>query len=330
MRRSILLCLGAIGCAGVTGAAEKPWVVRFEPIYMEAHGHDPHVLNVHEIATGPPQVDDVTAVTMDTDASVAYRVAFEHRGDRWTWGAEMFAFLTSQAAPRRTAAAGSGGIDQVVFEVADQEFVSTGPGQALFYETLEDSDLEMWTMDLYGTRALAPASDGGGGVRLQLGLRLADFDNDHFQLVGIENDSGAFLGSSANYDRMMGPLVGLIGDWVVGRSRIVGYLGQSVVLGSAVRTSSTQTFSGSPGSPTFLTDDTFRLHEDVAIPITELRLAWRYRIGTRFLCGLGASASTWHDVPVPPGHAPVAGGDELLDSATIVLTGLEATLEIRF
>jgi hypothetical protein len=297
---------------------------------MEAHGHDPHVLSIHEIDLGPPRVDDTTAVVLDTDSSTAYRLAFEHEGPEWAWGVGFFAFFTSQAAPARTAAAGTLGVDEIVFEVADQEFVSTGPTEVLFYETLEDSDLEMWTMDLYGTRVLSRPTDDGSGFRLQFGLRLADFDNDHFQVVGLDGVSGTFLGSSANYDRMIGPLVGLIGDVPFGRNRIRGSLAQSVVLGSAVRTSSSQAFTGPPGAPTFTTDDTFRLEEDVAIPITELRLGWTYRIGQTIACGLGASTAIWHDVPVPPGHLPIAGGDEVLDEDTIVLVGLEAAIELRF
>ena len=68
----------------------------------------------------------------------------------------------------------------------------------------------------------------------------------------------------------------------------------------------------------------------MAIPITELRLGWRYQVTEMLGLGLGASTATWRDVPVPPGHAPIAGGDELLEEDTIVLFGLELAIELRF
>jgi len=327
---SIVSLVGTLGLAGSARAAEQDWFLRFEPIFLEAHGHDPHVLNVHEIDLGPPRVDDTTAVSLDTDSRIAYRVGLERGGEEWAWGVDLFGFFTSQAAPRRTAAAGTGAVDEIVFEVADQQFTSTGSSEVLFYETLEDSDLELWTLDLYGTKTLARKSESGSSIRLQFGLRFADFDNDHFQVVGIEDVSGSFLGSSANYDRMMGPLIGLVGDLRSGKNGIRGYFGQSVTLGSAVLTSSSQQFTGSVSASTFVADDTFREQQDVAIPITELRLEWTYQLSGRVACGVGVNTATWHDVPVPPGHVPIEGGDEVFEESTIVLFGVLAKLELRF
>ncbi len=330
---AVLALLLAPGTAGPAQAEEEGgWSVELGAVYVEAYGHDQHVLTIHELdLDASPPVDDKTAVSLDTDDTFAYRGEFQYARKTWGLGVDFFWFVTTQnVAPRRAAAGGPAGpIDQVVFEVADRRFTSSRPGEVLFYDLLEDTDLEAWTLDLYGTRVLAEGPESA--IRLQLGLRLGDFDNDYRAVVGVEGVGGVRLDASSNYDRMMGPLAGLYGEFHRGRNALEGYFGQSLLLGKVEKlTSMSREFTGPfSESPAFVASERFRTDQDVAIPITELRLDWRYRITEHLAAGLGAHASAWWDVPVPPGVVPAAGGDQALHENTVVFFGVLAAVKWR-
>jgi hypothetical protein len=314
------------------GAEEGRWSLTVKPMLMDAYGHDQHVLTVHELdLDSTPRLDRKTAVDLDTDNGPAYRGTVHYQRSRWGWGLDFLWFNGSQdAADRSAAATGSAGtIDQVAFEVADRTFTSSGPGQVLFYGIIEDTDLTAWTLDLYATRALAETPQTS--LHLLLGLRNADFDNDYRAVVGIQGTAGSRLDASSNYDRMMGPLLGLQAAGRVGRNTIEGYLGQSVVFGDAELSSSSREFTGPfTETPSFFAQETFRELQEVAIPITELRLQWTYGITDRWSFGAGAETSVWWDVQVPPGVIPGPGGDQTLHENTIAFFGLAGTLRFTF
>lgn len=320
----------ALGTGSPVQAEKGQWTVELGPMFTEAYGHDQHVLTIHEIdRSTTPQLDRKTAVRLDTDDSFAYRGELQYTRERWGVGVDFFWFVTTQGVASRTAAAG-GALDEVVFEVADRRFVSADPRQVLFYDLLADTDLEAWTVDLYGLRTLAngPAS----AIRLQLGLKLGDFDNDYHAAVGVQGVGGSRLDASSNYDRLMGPLVGLSGDYRRGRHTVVGAIGQSVLIGKVEKlTSTTGDFTGPfSDTPSFFAGETFRAEQDVAIPITESRIKWTYRLTKRISLGAGADAAAWWDVPVPPGVVPIADGDEALHKSTIVFLGLLGTVKVTF
>jgi hypothetical protein len=308
---------------------EARWTTAVEPMIMDAYGHDQHVLTVHRIDLGStPRSDNKTAVHLDTDQGPAYRGKVERQGERWSWGADFLWFNSGQNAADRTAA-GGGPLDQVAFEVADRTFTSSGPGEVLFYGIIEDTDLAIWTLDVYAARTLAETPESR--FRLLFGLRNADFDNDYRAVVGVEGSAGSRLDASSNYDRMMGPLIAFTGDAQVGKSSFYGYLGQSVVLGNAELSGMSREFIGPFGeAPAFTDQETFSRLEDVAIPITELRVQWTYDVTRRLSLGLGADASAWWDLRVPPGVVPVADGDEALHENTIVFFGLLGAVKVRF
>lgn len=328
----VVLSITVTWAAGSPSHAEEgKWTLRLEPIFMEAHGHDQHVLTVREIdIDSTPRVENNTAVSLDTDSGVAYSGGFRYAGKQWNWGADFFWFSTSQDAQSRTGAADgpAGTIDEVVFEIADQSFTSSDPSDALFYRVLEDTDLAVWTVDFCGTRALIDKAESD--VRLQLGLRFGDFDNDYRAVVGVEGVGGTRMDASSNYDRMMGPLVGLAGDVHRGKSHITGYIGQSLLLGSAELSRTSREFTGPFGdAPSFFNQEVFRKSEDVAIPVTEFRIKWTYSVSEMVSLGVGANSSAWWDVPVPPGVIPNEGGETLHEN-TIVFFGLLGSVELRF
>ncbi len=310
--------------AGATQAAPGEWSVEAQPMYMQVEGNDQHVLTIHRIdADARPQRDDKTAVALDTDNELAYRVEFQYRRPEWSWGFDFFWFATSQKVADLTAAAPGSPGDRVSFEVADRTFTSNNPGQVLFYNVLEDTDIAYWTVDLYALKTLAERPQSA--LQLQLGLRTGDFDNDYRAVVGIQNVGGLRMDASSNYDRMMGPLVGLSGKIDRGRNSIAGYIGQSVLVGTAEQLSgSSREFTGPfSETPTFTSHETIRRDDvDVAIPITEFRVKWSYRFAEHISVGAGVHTSAWWDVSVPPGVVPGVDGDEAFRENTIVSVGL--------
>ncbi|MBI4409974.1 MAG: hypothetical protein HY561_09715 [Gemmatimonadetes bacterium] len=308
-------------------AQEQGWTVRIEAMRVSPRGHDPHVLTIHEVDLDT-QDDRKSAVTLDTRSSIGYRAMVQYTRSAWTWGATFFWLDTSQTTPNLTAAAG-GTIDEASFEIADRRFTSSDPGEVLFYRVLEDTDINPWTLDLYGTRTLIETA--AARLALQLGVRFGDFDNDYRAAVGIENAGGTRLDASSNYPRMTGPLAGLTGTVQVGPSAIDGYLGHSVILGEVELDGSARDFTGPfSESVPFFARETLHTTQDIAIPITEARINWSVRLIDHLSLGAGVHASTWWDVPVPPGVIPIQDGDESLHENTIVLLAILGGLEIRF
>jgi hypothetical protein len=327
-----VLAIVAVAHGGAARAEDGGWTLRLEAMSMEAYGHDQHVLTIHEIdLDATPQIHNSTAVTLETDSGLAYRGEFRYSGSTWGWGLDFFWFNTSQGGADRTAAADgpSGTFDQMAFQIAGRQYSSTDPGEILYYSVLEDTDIAMWTLDLYGVRTLAQGAESA--VHLLFGLRMADFDNDYRAVVGIEGAVGSRVDASSNYDRMAGPLLGVAGDFSLGRSSIRGTIAQSVLLGSVELTRFLREFTGPfAEEPPFVDQRVFRAERDVAIPVTELRIDWTYRV-TRFLSlGVGVNTAAWWDVPVPPGAIPTEGDGDTLHENTIVLVGVLGAVVLTF
>lgn len=313
--RAALALLAALGCTVPAVAAGGDWTVELQPVYMELSGHDQHVLTV-------AGTEGRTSVELDTDGGPAYRGELLYDRGRWSWGLEFFWFSTSQNVPDRAATLG-------VFEVVDRSFTADEPGEVLFYRVLEDTDVALWTADLYARRTLTESTNGS--LDVLLGIRNGDFDNDYRAVVGVEGVAGRRLDASSNYGRMIGPLVGLAGTYRLGRSTIETYLGQSVILGDVELSSRAREFTGPFGeTPAFVSDERFRTEDEVSIPITELRVQWTYGLTEHVSLGVGADSAAWWDVPVPPGVVPGDGGIQTLHENTLVLTGAAAVLKVAF
>ncbi len=324
-----VIMMGAASGSAV-GAENGEWTLLLEPMYMDAFGNDRQVLNVRQLdLDATPATDTGTPVALDTEGSLTNRITLQYsrtNWEEWTVGLDVIFFAAPQGRPARTAAADgpSGPIDQVVFEVADRNFVSNDPNEALSFNVLTDTDLAAWTADVYGIKTLAGTSKRQ--LRMLLGLRNADFDNDYHGITGIEGVNASLIDASSNYDRMLGPLVGVIGEIQLGRNTLTGYIGQSVVFGSTNLSRTISDFIGPAEAPTILAQESFRRKLDVSIPITEFRITWLHPISRRFSLGVTANASIWSDVPVPPAIVPgVAGGG--FDKNTIVFFGLGAAVE---
>ena len=324
---AIAVAIATMAVGGTARAEDGTWVVRAEAMYMDAWGHDQHVLTIHDIDSAA-HTDAKSAVLTDIDSGNAFRLGTEYVTARWRWGFEMFAFYTKQSVTDRDMAA-SGSGREIAFEVPDRVFTSSGPSEALYYRLLEDNDLETWTFDIYGVRSLVDSETSALGV--QFGIRSGDFDNDYHAAIGVGDSGGVQIDASSNYDRMTGPLVGFVGTAKLGRSSIHGSVRQSILLGSVELSTSTRDFVGAfSATPEFVSQETIRTTDDVAIPVTDVRLEWSYELGPRFTVGVGASGSAWWDVSIPPGVVPGEGGNEALLENTIVYFGMSATVTYSF
>jgi hypothetical protein len=310
----VLLLLPS-GAHAVTG--EKLWSMRFEPVYVDVGGHDPPLVGT---STG--------TLSLETDSGLGYH--FEIRRDRrqrWGWGADFFWYTGAQDTSRQTAADGSG--SPITWEIADGSFTSSRPGEVLFLERLSDSDLNVWTADLYTLRTLS--SSDRGSFQLLLGIRNADFDNDTRAVVGIESTGGTRIDASSNYSRMIGPLVGIAINQARGKNRFELTLTQSAVTGDAELSATQSDFVGSftGDSQEFTATRTFMQPDSVTIPITDLRARWSYAVTSTLAVGVGAHASVWTDVSIPPGVRPSGSLDTTYET-TITFSGLVAVVEISF
>lgn len=314
-----LVALWALLALGAALPAAAGWSVQLQTLFLEVGGHDQHALTVRQ-GGGEQRL----AATTDGGTAFGSRLAWE-RG-RWTWIIDHFWFITGQTLSVPSAAGSAG--SPAEFEVAGRTFVSDDSGETLYYRLLEDNDVAMWTADLYARRTLSERP--GRKTFVLFGLRLADFDNDYRAAVGIEGVAGRRLDSSSNYGLMPGPLVGVAAEWQRGKHRLEGTVKQAVVFGDAELTARTRDFVGPFGEmPAFTDEVVFRTTRNVEIPITDLRLDYGYAFGPRFTVGLGATASVWHGVPVPPGVIPTLGpGGQ--DENSLELVGVVASVRLDF
>jgi len=328
----------AVMTATASGAENGDWVLQLEPTYIDAFGHDQHVLTIHEFdLDATPATDLGTPVGLDTEARLTNRFRLEHRRaswEDWTLGLDLIFFGASQGRPARSSAASgpAGPIDRTVFEVADRSFESNDPSEPLYFRVLGDTDLEVWTMDIYGIKTLAETPERQLG--LVLGLRNADFDNDFHAFAGIEGVNGSLVDASSNYDRMLGPLVGVSGQMRLGRNTLTGYLSQAVVFGGADLSRSIADFIGPAPTERDLVIaqslQSFERRQDLTIPMTDLRITWLHPLGERLSLGVTANASIWSDVPVPPDIVPGAGAGGGFNKNTIVFFGVGAAIRLAF
>jgi hypothetical protein len=330
------LLLGSLGSLATVEAAENgDWILQLEPTHMEAFGHDQQVLRIREVdLDGMPAADRGTPVSLDTESRITNRFRLEYRRatwQEWTVGLDFIFFGASQGRPVRSGAAGAP-IDRTIFEVADRSFTSNGPSEPLYFRVLGDTDLEVWTMDAYGVRTLAETPQRKLG--LVLGARNADFDNDFHAFAGIGSAGGSLVEAGSNYERMLGPLVGVVGEMQLGRNTLIAQLSQAVVFGSADLGRSISDFVGAaPQEAIQVVPQAFETYErtqDVTIPITDLRITWLHPLGERVSLGVTANASVWSDVPVPPDIVPGAGFGGGFNKNTIVFLGVGAAIQFRF
>ena len=310
-------------------AAEGRWSLRLEPIYMQVSGHDRPVVDIRQAGSGSGVGDKVT---LTTDSGMAYRTQIQYRRTKWGFGVDFLWFKTTQSAdePRLSATGPPGAAPAISLAVPDRVFTSTGPDEVLFYNVLEDTALATWSWDTYAIRTLSAREDRT--IDLQFGLRICDFDNDYRAAVGVEDVRGSRLDSSSNYPALPGPIVALAVEFRRGSHTFEGYLGQAVVFGDVELDARTRDYLGSFSEnpdPPFIDDDRLQTTESETVPITDLRLKWRYRLTRRLSLGAGINSSTWWGLSVPPGVEPGGpGASRQFHESDLTFWGVTALIQV--
>jgi hypothetical protein len=306
------------------------WSIDAEAVSLDVGGNDRLVLADRAVAAGGAATE--TTHTLDAGSALGYRAELHRTGARWRFGVDFLIFRTDQEADPVTGAAGGGAAQRIFVVGGGGQVVSGNPGERLYYQRLEDTTIELWSADFVASRAIAGRA--GRELRLGLGLRAADFDNDYRAVAGIEGVGGLRLDASSNYDRMHGPLVALSGVLERGRNRFEGTLAQAVVFGDVELSSGLREFTGPPTLDVdadfpAIRSERFNRVQSVTIPMTELRLKWRFRLSDHIALGAGGFFAAWTDLAVPPG---VEAGSTLdtLDENTLELFGASAGVTVRF
>lgn len=321
-----LVLVLVLAVPAAAGADETRWRVEAEAVYVEVGGHDQHVLTARR--SGAPE-----AVELDTDSALGYRAALRYDRGRWGYGLDFFIHRTDQSAGPLAEAAGAPG-DPVTFELPHRRFVSNGPDEVLYYRTLEDTTVELWVVDLTARRAFG--AGGEGPWELVFGLRNADFDNDYRAIAGLGDVGGTRIDASSNYSRMMGPVAGIVYAADRGRHTFEGDLRLAVVFGDIELSRTLRDFDGPPGPfagppeelPPGAEQERLSSTDSIEVPMAGLRLAWRYRLGERWILGAGVEATTWSDLAVPPGVVPERPDQR--EETTLVTYGAGVTVGYRF
>lgn len=314
-----------IGIVSATAGGAATWSVEIEPTYFEVGGHDPHVATLERSG-------GTRALELETEAALGYRASLLHERGRWDYGLDFFIHRTDQAADLVREAA-SGPADRRMLAVPNRTFVSTSPGEVLYFQRLEDTTVELWVLDLYARRAF---EGDDGPWSFLLGVRNADFDNDHRAIAGIDGVRGTRIDASSNYSRMIGPLLGVAATVERGRHTLHADLRQSVVFGDLELERTLRDFTGPPGPfagppeevPAGLAEERLAATDSVTVPMTDLALRWRWRLGEHWTLGASLGATAWWDLPVPPGVNPTR--PESREETTLVTYGLGATVGFRF
>ena len=326
------IATGLLCVATNTPAGAGEWSLRLDWLHMQVSGHDRPVVDIQEIDASGSQASN-SQIILSTDSGSAYRTEVQYRmNKKWGFGVDFLWFKTSQSAPVATASADgpAGPIAEVIYEIPDRQYSSTGPNEVLFYNVLEDTALATWTWDTYAIRNLSEKPNRT--IDLQFGLRISDFDNDYRAVAGIQEQAGTRMDSSSNYPALPGPVVGVAGEWRRGKHIFEGFLAQAVLFGDVELDARTRDFLG-PFSempdPPFFEDERLTLTQSETIPITDLQFRWTYQVSKMFGLGVGIHSSTWWGLPVPPGVEPGGeGSSQTLHENDLTFYGLMIGLEV--
>jgi hypothetical protein len=195
-----------------------------------------------------------------------------------------------------------------------------------------DAEWETWMVDLYAIRELVSTPDVG--VDLQAGMRIASFDWDANAFAATFDPGDLSLGiatyvnsNSDLDDPLVGPFLSLLGTGRFGRFHLEGQLTQSVVFGDWDGVSRFTFFDGGlldDPTPDFTENRTS--DRDLTIPITDVRIRVGYEVIDNLVLGFGGYATTWFNVPTPPG-VEVEREDE---ETNVTLLGASFSLSYRF
>lgn len=312
---------------GGSAAPQDGWSIQIEPMYMGVFGNDENVASLFrsEGAFGPGPIRDSTKTEeLDFDEDFALRGEFQFLRNQWGIGVSAFWFDTDGDT---SSTADTGTSDGIQVDTFLSFLFTTFPDGRLTLRT--DSDLEVWSTDLYGIRTLAEKPDSH--INMLFGLKLGDLENKTKNKLA----EGRVIGGTFNTgstgredydtdtDTLFGPLIGITGEARYGKHRFKGLFTQAFLFGDVDRKYRFNFDNNADGTIDEIS--TFDSDENIVIPVSELRIKYLYDLTDNVSLGIGTYVSAWWDAPVNPGVDTKAKNEN-----NLVFLGGMATLDWRF
>ena len=310
-------------------------------------------------------------INLDMDSGLTLRGELTRMEEQWGFGMSGWRFGTDDSKSGRVTSLGRVTPDifsrtavrmwDHTIEPVTNELEASGLSPVDFWT---ENELDVWTTDIFGIRTLAEKPEsyinftfglklGSLDIDQKLGQKQHAFVYDHPDLdPGFHWDNRITLESKsrADYGFMTGPAIGFQGKASLGKVRFEGFINQSVLFGevdySGLWTDINDIWvvTGPEGGPfervrrVDYRDGSFPFSksENVALPVTELKLKVAYDVRDDISIGVGGFCSIWWDAPLAPKWSmpgdwvPDEGKGWKLQEGTLRFAGTMATFEYRF
>ncbi len=372
----IVLSVMFVFTVGSIVQAQGGWQIQLEPMWMDVYGYDEHVGDIvryreefSEDAAGNYTLDygaTYEPINLNMKDKFTLRGEVIYKRGQWGLGASVWSFNTDASV--------SGTVTTPAMELTPTGYIYHENTVRMWDHTisllsneLEDSgmsgvdywaedNLGVWTGDLFLTRTLVEkkrsfanfslgAKFGSLKTKENLGQKQRAFIYD---LDGYTFDNQVTLESTseANYGFMTGPVLGFQGKVQCQGFGIEGSINQSVLFGKVKHTclwiDIDDILWTDPATGEIVWHDVytgeffFSKDEEVALPVTELKLKVLYHIRGNISISCGIFYSIWWNAPVAPKWSVPGewtsgeGTGWRLQERTLKFGGLIVDLAIRF
>ncbi|MCL0106836.1 hypothetical protein M1N63_00175 [Thermodesulfovibrionales bacterium] len=315
-------------------------------------------------------------INLDMDSGLTLRGELTRMEEQWGFGMSGWWFGTDDSKSGKVTSLGRVTPDifsetavcmwDHTIEPVTNELEASGWSPVDFWT---ENELDVWTTDIFGIRTLAEKPESY--INFTFGLKLGsldidqklgqkqhgfdfDFDYDYEYNFGpgyhLDNRITMKSKSRADYGFMTDPAIGFQGEASLGKVRLEGFINQSVLFGevdySGLWTDINDMWvvTGPEGGPfervrrVDYRDGSFPFSksEDVALPVTELKLKVVHDVRDDISIGVGGFCSIWWDAPLAPKWSmpgdwvPDEGKGWKLQEGTLRFVGTMATFEYRF
>jgi len=311
-------------------------------------------------------------INLNMKDKLTLRVEIIHRKNQWGWGLSGWGFGTDDSKSGRVTTppfefTPTGWIDYLNgVRMWDhsippvQNDLEPSGWSPVDYQA--KNELNVWTADLFSIRTLAEKSNSQ--IDLIFGAKLGSLDNDRnegqklraFIYDGLgpgshwDNEISLEGTGKADYNLMRGPILGFKGMAKRGKFGIEGFINQSILFGRVKLTGLWEDIddiwevTGPVGGPFvkvaqweyWYGSSSFSKEEDVALPVTEIKLKFLIDVRKNISISAGGFFSIWWDAPVAPMDSTPGdwtsfeGTGWRLKKRTLKFTGLMVDLRIRF
>lgn len=336
----VVLSIMFVFGAGSIVQAQDGWQIQLEPMWMDVYGYDEHVGDIVKYreefstdAAGNITLDygaTYEPINLNMKDKFTLRGEVIYKKGQWGLGASGWSFNTDTSV--------SGTVTTPAMELTGTGYILYMNAVRMWdhtlwplYNELEPSyfspvdywaedKLEVWTGDLFLSRTLAEKKDSFANFSLgaKLGSLKTKENLGQKQRAFIYDYLGYTFGnhvtlegtSETNYGFMAGPVLGFQGKVKRQKFGIEGFINQSVLFGKVKHTGLWEDIDDilwtDPATGEIVWHDvytgefSFSKDEEVALPVTELKLKVLYHIRKNISISCGAFYSIWWNAPVAP------------------------------